>query len=114
MARLILRVYPNPDPDPVMAKIRSQPGDVVDICEDSHIFTDAEYRLYLVVNVPGIPAETFDHLKAHDVDADGNMLAYRKVRLDHAALNAEIANVRASLRPPLSDPDIVANTKVRN
>lgn len=114
MARLAVRIYQNPDPDPEMAKFRSQPGDVLDICEDGHIFTDAEYRLYRVINVPGIPAEAFGGLKEHERDAEENIIGYRKVRLDRAALDVEIARIRAEQRGPLTDADIDANTRARN
>ena len=113
MARLIVRLQPNPASDPAQNVLRSQPGDVVDICEDAHVFTDAEYRLYLVINVPGVPASEFDHLKNPEFDADNEIMNYRTVKLDRVALDAEIARIRANLRGPLSNPDIAANTKAR-
>ena len=109
MARLIVNVLP----DPVMAHLRSQPGDVVDVVEDGHYFIDHEYLRYLVINIPYVPALVFADFKQEDKDANGEIIGYRKKKLDFAALDIEIARIRAKQRGPLTLPDIEANTKAR-
>lgn len=114
MARLVVRIHDNSHPDPNLDRLRTKPGDVVEVCEDGHFFADAEYAVYRIINVPGVPAVEFEHLKAAVLDADENMIIRRKLSLDRVALEAEIAKVRAGLRAPLAAPDVEAATKARN
>lgn len=106
MARLCIRIAPNSHPtDKSLDALRTQPGDVVEIREDGHEWSKAELNCgqYKFVDVPGVPESEFTYLKEHVEDADGNMVARRKVKLDEKKLD----------KTAMSKADVVAMTKVK-
>ena len=109
MARLVIRISDNSHPDPKLNAMRTQIGDVVEICEDGHWFSDGEVHCgqYRIVEVPGVPALAFEHLKESEMDADENMLSRRKLALNDAQLAVEIQRVKAAGQW-LGKPDIDA------
>lgn len=114
MARLVVRITDNSHPDPVMNLRRTQIGDVVEICEDGHWFSDGEVKCgqYRIVEVPGVPAAAFAHLQEADVDADETMVRRRKLALNEVSLAAEVQRVKAA-RQWLGKPDIDTLTVTR-
>lgn len=91
MARLCVRIVPNPNPsDPAMDDLRTQEGDVVFIVDDSHVFSHAELNCghYRIIDVPGIPQEDLIHLMDSEYEADGKMKNRRIDELDKAILKS--------------------------
>lgn len=87
MARLCIRQLPNDTENP----LRSQPGDVVSMVDDDHVFTTAERALYRIIDLPGVPQEKLAYLLEPQnlMGAAGEeMIALRKVRLDLAVFPA--------------------------
>ena len=95
MAKLCIRIQPNNHPtDSDKDILRTQPGDVVDICEDNHQWSFAELNCgqYRFIDLPGVPSEQLAHLKNPAYDADGKMIAKRAVTLDKNILVADFKN----------------------
>lgn len=89
MARLCIRVAPNAHPtDPTLTPLRTQPGDVVAVVEDGHVFsagerTSGEYR---IIDVPGVAEAALTHLIEHVTDAEGDLARVRRLTLNAAVL----------------------------
>lgn len=114
MARLVVRISDNSHPDPAINLLRTQIGDVVEVCEDGHWFSDGEVKCgqYRIVEVPGVPAAAFAHLKEADMDASENIVRRRKLALNEVSLAVEIQRVKtAGLW--LGKPDIDTLTVAR-
>lgn len=93
MARLCIRLTPNPNPsDPSLDVFRTQAGDVVCLVDDNHVFSHAELNNghYRILDVPGVPQEDLVHLVTPVEGADGTMLKRRAQSLDPAALKVGI------------------------
>ena len=91
MARLCIRIQPNNHPtDPSKDILRTQPGDVVEICEDGHqwSFTELNCGQYKFVDIPGVPSEELVHLKNPVYDENGQLIAKRGITLDENTLLA--------------------------
>ena len=114
MARLVVRISDNSHPDPVMNLLRTQIGDVVEVCEDGHWFSDGEVHCgqYRIVEVPGVPASAFAHLQEADTDADENIVRRRKLALNEVSLAVEVQRARVA-GAWLDKPDIDALTVSR-
>lgn len=85
MARLCIRIAPND----TRSVLRDQPGDVVDIQEDSHAWSAAERNCgqYRFIDVTGASVEALANLVA--VKREGRrILARRIVSLDVTALRS--------------------------
>ena len=81
MSRLCVRRLPNDTTNP----LRTQPGDVVCMVDDDHVFTKAEQMLYRIIDLPGVPQEKLAYLlEPLNLAGAGDevMLARRKVKLD--------------------------------
>ena len=89
MARLLIRIAPNSNPsDPSLDALRTQPGDVVCIVEDDHVFSECE-RLngqYRIIDVPGVSANDFNELLIPVLDVNGMLMKLRSKTLDFTAL----------------------------
>lgn len=114
MARLVVRITDNSHPDPEVNKLRTQIGDVVEVCEDGHWFSDGEVKSgqYRIVEVPGVPASAFVNLQEADMNAAGDMFRRRKLALNEVTLAAEILRVKAA-NEWLGKPDVDALTVAR-
>ena len=89
MARLVIRILPNDHPtDPALTPLRTQEGDVVELVDDGHVFSQAELTngQYRILDVPGVPQDELVHLKAHVEDAQGRMTKRRAQQLDLTVL----------------------------
>lgn len=94
MARLCIRIVPNNHPtDPSLDVLRTQEGDVVEICGDDHKWSEAELNCgqYKFVDVEGKP-EDYEYLKASVYDVDEKMIARRAVTLDKEILETTFKN----------------------
>lgn len=90
MAKLCVRIKPNDHPtDATLTPLRTQPGDVVCIMGDSHIFSEAERNCghYRFINVSGIGEDELANLVQTVNDSDGMIIKRRGFRLDPAILN---------------------------
>lgn len=90
MAILCVRIAPNDHPDPSLHAQRTHPGDVVDIVEDDHVFSEGELKCgqYRFINVPGVPAAELAHLKESVLAADGAVSRKRGRGFDADELNS--------------------------
>ena len=118
MARLCIRIAPNDHPtDPAKTPLRTRPGDVVEICEDSHNWRPGELNSgqYRFIDVPG-PVAVYDasgqiiqdnwtYLKEsvlmgevfpEFIGREQEMYRRRRVYLDPAALSAGPWRTRTS------------------
>lgn len=89
MARLVIRILPNDHPtDPSLTPLRTHEGDVVELVDDGHVFSQAELTNghYRILDLPGVPQEELVHLKAHVEDAQGRMTKRRNQSLDLTVL----------------------------
>ena len=90
MARLCVRVASNNHPtDASLNALRTQPGDVVCLVDDSHVFslcerTNGQYR---IIDVPGVSQEQLVALVEQVYAADeATLVKRRRLALDAAAL----------------------------
>ena len=89
MAILVVRILPNEHPtDTALTPLRTAPGDVVEIVEDDHQFSQGERNCghYRFITVAGIGSEQFLALKASRFDVNGNMTRRRDKALDSTVL----------------------------
>ena len=100
MARLCIRTAPNGHPtDPQLDLLRTQPGDVVEVVADDHVFSLAERTngQYRIIDVPGVPASEFLHLKEPLLSADEVTIMRRRGRgFNLNVLNSPAWSNRAS------------------
>lgn len=100
MARLCVRIAPNSHPtDPSLDALRTQPGDVVCIEEDSHIFSVGEMTCgqYQIIDVPGVSPEKFDYLRESVQDSEGKMTKRSTKSLDLGALVGKVTEEKLAL-----------------
>lgn len=91
MARLCLRMTPNDHPtDPTLTPLRTGEGDVVQLVDDGHVFSQAELTCghYRILDLPGVPQEELLHLVTAEEDLEGKMLKRRTQHLDPVALKS--------------------------
>lgn len=84
MTRLCIRAVANDTDSP----LRTQPGDVICMVEDDHVFNAAEMALYRIIDLPGVPQEKLVYLMEPLYlagAADETMVAVRKRKIDLAA-----------------------------
>ena len=107
MARLCIRIAPNDHPtDPSKTPLRTQPGDVVEIREDGHVWRPGELNCgqYRFIDVPGPESEWAylkDHVKSGEAfpefpDTAEHMRRRRRVTLDISALRSGIWRTRTA------------------
>lgn len=81
MARLCIRKEPNDTDDP----LRLQPGDVISLVDDDHVFTKDEQKLHRIVDLPGVPQEKLAYLLAPQTlmgATDEEAIACRALKID--------------------------------
>jgi hypothetical protein len=91
MARLCIRITPNDHPtDPSLTPLRTGEGDVVQLVDDGHVFSQGELNCghYRILDLPGVPQEELLHLVTHAEDAEGRMTKRRTQQLNPALLKA--------------------------
>lgn len=71
MAILVVLLVDNTHPDPGLNRLRCQKGDVVDIVEDGHVFSDGEMNCgrYRFLRVPGVAGDALAAQMAEVVEA---------------------------------------------
>ena len=85
MARLCVRIAPNNHPaDANLDALRTQPGDVVCIVDDDHVFSSAELNCgqYKIIDVPDVPQEDLAYLVTSVYDAEQKLVSRRAVKLE--------------------------------
>ena len=107
MARLVVRISDNSHPDPAINLLRTQIGDVVEVCEDGHWFSDGEVHCgqYRIVEVPGVPEAALAYLKEQGTNAAEDIILRRTRKVDVVALSAKVADAKAK-NYWLGKPDI--------
>lgn len=100
MARLCIRIAANNHPtDPSLDALRTQPGDVVCIVDDGHVFSKCEMTngQYRIVDVPGVTQDQLASLVEQVYAADeATLLKRRRLALDITALKTGAWKTRAS------------------
>jgi hypothetical protein len=99
MARLCIRLTPNDHPtDPSLTPMRTGEGDVVQLVDDGHVFSQAEQTCghYRFLNLDGVPQEELVHLVTAKEDAEGKMVARRTQNLDLTVLKTPAWRDRTS------------------
>ncbi|MEQ1888643.1 MAG: hypothetical protein ABL951_05615 [Alphaproteobacteria bacterium] len=113
MAILVVLIKENSHPDPELNKLRCQVNDVVDIVEDDHEFTFGELNSgrYKFVNIPGVLAEEFEHLREVERDSEDpeKIVNIRVRKIDLSMLDDKLLDA-ASKNEPLIKDDILSIT----